>query len=436
MVNQRVLIRGGRIFDGERLINADVRLSDDRVVEIAESLSSGPGETVLDASDGVVSLSLCDLHTHTRLPGDGEAETLEGVTWSALLGGYSVLVSMANTTPVIDRVDRVHAIRELYARSAITFEVGASVTLERAGERLVDFNALTRAGVRWFSDDGSPVEDGLLLEGALRASRQYGFVVAQHAQDRSLARDGVINEGEFSDRTGVPGMPELAESAMVARDLEIVRSVGGRYHLMHVSSLASVALINRAVRDGLSVTAEVTPHHLYFDDEFLYRFDANLKVNPPIRSTSTRDALREAFLKGEIQIVATDHAPHPPWTKEASYRDAPFGLIGLQSAWSATLSSTWDHTDSSGAVVRSLRALSTEPRRLLGLPYRLEVGVTGDLSVFLPDQLVTLRADQIASASVNAPYVGETLRGSVRHVVVGGVPLVVDGELMRDGGMR
>jgi dihydroorotase len=246
----------------------------------------------------------------------------------------------------------------------------------------------------------------------------------------------VVNEGEFSDRVGIPGMPELAESAMVARDLEIVRSTGGRYHLMHVSSLASLALINRAKRDGLLVSAEVTPHHLYFTDEYLDRFDANLKVNPPLRSRRTRDGLRDALRRGEIQLVATDHAPHPPWTKEASYREAPFGLIGLQSALGATLTSIWDSDDTSGSIVRSLRALSTEPRRLLGLPQRLEVGAKGDLVVVQPDQMVTLRAEQIASASMNAPYVGEELRGFVRHVVVDGVPLVEEGEIVRDGGWR
>jgi dihydroorotase len=302
------------------------------------------------------------------------------------------------------------------------------ITVGRAGEQLAPFAELARAGVRIFTDDGSGVQDPLLMRRAMEYGRDLGITLAQHCEVAALTSGAVMHEGACCSRLGLPGWPALAEELMVFRDLELSRLTGARLHLLHLSTARSVELVRAAKADGVAVTAEACPHHFTLTDELLGSFDATFKVNPPLRSAADAAALREGLRDGTIDAVATDHAPHPPETKELPLDQAPPGMLGLQTAFALTLELGLE-------LPRVIELLATNPARIAGVADRhggpVAIGRPANLTVLDPEATWTVVPAALASKSRNTPYAGRTLRGMVRHTVLAGTPTVVDGEAQR-----
>ncbi|MDQ3738441.1 MAG: dihydroorotase [Actinomycetota bacterium] len=421
----RTVIRGGRVIDatGERL--TDVAVEHGLVAEIG----AGFDGDVLEAGGCIVAPGFVDLHAHLREPGGERAETIDSGTAAAAAGGYTAVVAMPNTDPAADTrsvIDFVTA----RARAAGHCEVvpAGCITVGRHGRELAPFAELAAAGVRLFTDDGAGVQDPLLMRRALEYARGLDIVLAQHCEVSRLTEGAVMHEGECCSRLGVPGWPALAEELMLHRDIELVRLTGTPMHFLHLSTAGSVALVKAAKVDRLPVTAEVSPHHLSLTDELLASFDADYKVNPPLRTMADVKALRAGLADGTIDAIATDHAPHTAETKEQPLDIAPPGMLGLETALGVALS----HLDMPLADV--LAAMSWKPAAIAGVDGRhggpIEPGRAANLVVFDADERWEVAPVRFASLSRNTPYRGVKLRGRVRHTLYEGRPSVRDGVVL------
>lgn len=422
-----IVIKGGVVVGPTGVVNADVLIDGERIVEVGVGLS---GDQVLDAQGCHVFPGFVDLHTHMREPGREEAETIESGSRAAALGGYTAVVAMPNTNPVQDSVAVVKFVRDQGDRAGLcdVFPSGC-ITVAREGKVLAPFADLAATGVRIFTDDGNGVQDPALMRRALEYARTLDVTMAQHCEVQDLTRNAVMDECACSSDLGLPGWPAIAEEMMVSRDIELSRLTGGRLHVLHVSTRGSVELVRRAKRDGLPITAEVTPHHLALDHELLRSFDPMFKVNPPLRSTEDVLALREGLVDGTIDAVATDHAPHPPRDKELPLDQAPPGMLGLEYAL-GVVNSVVDLSPS-----RLAEVFSANPARIAQIGDRHGVGAVsgGWANLTVVDLNASWQASDHRSASLsrNVPYHGRNLRGRVRHTVLYGRAVVLDGEATR-----
>jgi dihydroorotase len=435
-----VMIRGGTVVDetGER--RADVVVRDGIITEVAADLDVPARATVLDAAGCLVAPGLVDLHTHLRQPGGEEAETVETAARGAALGGYTAVVGMPNTDPPLDSAGAVLEVLGLGASAPCRVAVAGAITMGRAGERLAPMGELAALGVRLFTDDGTGVQDAGVMRRALEYARGLGVTLGQHCEDASLAAGGHMNEGAWSSRLGVPGVPAAAEELMVARDILLARLTGGRVHFLHLSTAGSVALVAAAKAEGLAVTAEVAPHHLALTDAELAGYDAVFKVNPPLRSQSDMAAVRAGCAAGTVDAVATDHAPHPSEAKDGPLDLAAPGMLGLETALAVTLEALGSNGVAPAMSVGAVLALmSWRPARIAGLAVDqggdqggpVAVGLPGNLCVIDPAERWEVDPDRLASRSRNTPWAGRTLTGKVRHTVYRGEPVVVDSEARR-----
>lgn len=426
----KLLLANGTVIDqsGERRI--DVRIADGRIVEIGDSLTPDPStERHLDISNCLLSPGFVDLHTHLREPGMTEAETIATGSAAAALGGYTAIVAMPNTDPTQDCVEVVEFVRQRGREVGLCdVRPSGSITIGRAGETLSPFAELKGAGVHLFTDDGSGVQDAGVMRRALEYAGELGLLLAQHCEVSSLTRGAVMHEGECCSHLGLPGWPALAEELMVHRDIELVRITGAPIHILHLSTQRSVELVRAAKADGLPVTAEATPHHLSLTDESLRAFDARFKVNPPLRTMADVEAVRDGVADGTIDAIATDHAPHPAWMKERPLDEAPPGMLGLETALGvsrAVLDVDWHHL---------LGALSWRPASIAGLAEvhgrPIEPGEPANLVVIDPSSDWSVDPAQLASLSDNTPFVGMGLRSRVRHTILHGTPVVLDGGIV------
>ncbi len=393
--------------------------------------SAPDGAEVIDA-DGLVALpGLVDLHTHLREPGREDAETILTGSQAAALGGYTAVLAMANTSPVTDTAEAASRVWELGREAGLVHvqPVGA-VTRGLAGEELAELGLMhrSRAGVTVFSDDGKCVHDARVMRRALEYVKAFGGVVSQHSQDPALAGPAACcHEGELSGRLGLPGWPGIAEEVIVARDVMLARHTGSRVHVAHVSTAGSVEVLRWAKAQGISVTAEVTPHHLLLTTDLLAGYDPTFKVNPPLRPHEDVEALRAALADGTIDAVATDHAPHARHDKEHAFVDAAFGMVGLETALAVVRTAM---PDLSWADVA--RVMSTTPARIAGLADQgrtLAAGAPAHVVLVEPDAEVTVDRDASASLSRNNPWHGRRLTSRVVHTVYGGRVTVRDGAL-------
>jgi len=426
-VSRRIVLRGGRVVDGLGERVADVAIDDGAVVAVGASV--GDGETV-DVGGCVVAPGFVDLHAHLREPGKEEAETIETGSRAGAKGGYTALVAMPNTDPPQDSVAVIDFVREQGRRAGLLEVVPSGcITLGRHGEALAPLAELATAGVSIFTDDGNGVQNELLMRRAMEYAKGLGVTLAQHCEVASLTKGAVMNECQCCTSLGLPGWPAIAEELMVYRDIELSRLTGARIHFLHLSTARSVELVRAAKRDGLAVTAEVTPHHLSLDENRLASFDTVYKVNPPLRSQRDIAALRAGVIDGTIDALATDHAPHPRRDKELSLDQAPPGMLGLETALGVALGVL--DID----LTRLVEVMSINPARIAGIADRhgrnIEPGAPANLVVF--DPAVTWQVDPqaMASKSRNTPYVGMTLRGRVRHTMFNGSFTVRDGEARR-----
>ena len=424
-----LLITNGRVIDrnGERRV--DVRIDGTSVSEVGEALDPVGSDRVIDAAGLVVSPGFVDLHVHLREPGREEAETIETGSRAAALGGFTAVVAMPNTDPTQDCVEVVDFVRRQGERAGLcdVYPAG-SITIGRAGETLAPFGELADAGVRIFTDDGNGVQDPLLMRRALEYADGLGITLAQHCEVERLTGGAVMHEGDCCSRLGLPGWPSLAEELMLHRDIELVRLTGVGMHFLHLSTAGSVELVRRAKAGGLPVTAEATPHHFSLTDERLESFDALYKVNPPLRTSADLAAIRAGLADGTIDAIATDHAPHAPESKERPLDEAPPGMLGLETALGVSLASL----DMPLADV--LAALSWRPAAIAGIDDRhgrpIETGEPANLTVIDPDVEWEVVPARLASKSRNTPYIGVSLRGRVRHTILNGTPVVVDGTVV------
>lgn len=424
------VIRGGTVVDATGSRRADVLIQEGRISSVGSKVGSTPaGTVVLDASGCMVTPGLVDLHAHLREPGAEEAETVESGARAAALGGYTAVVAMPNTDPPIDCVAVARQVLELGRESCCDIRVAGAITAGRRGARLAPMAELAALGVTMFTDDGAGVQDSRLMRRAMEYASALGVTLAEHCEDAALASGGHMHEGEWSSRLGIPGQPAEAEELMVMRDLALARLTGAKLHFLHLSTAGSLAIVRGAKASGLHVTAEVTPHHFTLTDAMLASYDPLFKVNPPLRTRQDVAAVKAALADGVVDAIATDHAPHPQQTKELPLEQAPPGMIGLETALAVAL------TELGLPLEKVLALLSWQPASIAGLTEEhggpITPGRPANLCVIDPSQKWVVDPSSLASRSRNTPFSGWTLSGKVRHTVLRGEPVVIDGKAQR-----
>jgi len=429
MSSERYLVRGAQLSDGT---TTDLLLADGVITGAGTRLSDA-GATVIDA-DGLIALpGLVDLHTHLREPGYEQSETVLTGSQAAAIGGFTTVFAMANTSPVQDTagvVEQVLALGE--SAGYVTVQPIGAVTVGLAGERLAELGAMaaSRANVRVFSDDGFCVSDPLLMRRALEYVKAFDGVVAQHSQEPRLTVGAQMNEGALSSELGLTGWPAVAEESIIARDVLLAEHVGSRLHVCHLSTAGAVDVVRWAKARGINVTAEVTPHHLLLTEELVAGYDARYKVNPPLRRREDVEALRQGLADGTIDIIATDHAPHPVEAKDCEWDAAANGMVGLESALSVA----------HAAVVETgfldwkdlVRVMSTTPARIgriQGQGQQLTVGAPAELTLYDPSARRVFGRSNLIGKGVNSPYLEMTLPGQVLATFHRGYATVLDGVL-------
>jgi len=434
-VTTSYLLTGASVL-GEQV--TDLLLADGVIAAIGQDLTVPADAVVVDARGLVALPGLVDLHTHLREPGREDAETIATGTRAAAAGGFTAVHAMANTSPTQDTAGVVEQVwrRGREAGFADVRPVGA-VTVGLKGEQLAELGAMadSAAQVRVFSDDGLCVWDPVLMRRALEYVKAFDGVVAQHAQEPRLTAGAQMHEGTVSSEIGLAGWPAVAEEAIIARDVLLAEHVGSRLHVCHLSTAGSVEIIRWAKQRGIDVTAEVTPHHLLLTDELARGYDPIYKVNPPLRTQADVDAVREGLADGTIDIVATDHAPHPREDKDGEWASAAFGMTGLETALSVVQATMVDTGRLTWADVA--RVLSFAPARIgradsgpraQGRP--LEAGEPANLTLVDPAARRTVVPEQQQTASVNSPLRGRELPGQVRATFLRGRATVLDGKVV------
>ncbi|MFM7069155.1 MAG: dihydroorotase [Actinomycetes bacterium] len=430
---KELVLAGGRVVDAAGEREADVVISDGVIVEVGPGLASGRAAAqVLDAGGCIVAPGLVDLHTHLRQPCREEAETVETGARAAALGGYTAVLAMPNTTPTMDCAAVVREVLELGRTAVCDGHASGAITVDRRGDALAPMAEMAELGVRIFTDDGSGVQDDRLMRRAMEYSVGLDVTLAQHCEVSSLSEGTCMHEGEWSSRLGLPGQPSEAEELMVMRDIALARLTGARVHFLHLSTAGSVAMVAAAKAGGLPISAEAAPHHFTLTDECCKDYDATFKVHPPLRTAADVAAVRAGIGDGTIDAIATDHAPHPPEDKERPFDQAPPGMLGLEYALALGFTELVDGGHASEFDV--LGALSWRPAAIAQMANHcgpIAAGHAANLCVIDPAARWTVDASGGASRSRNVPYVGRELRGRVRHTVLFGEAVVIDGAAQR-----
>ena len=433
-----IVLRQGLVVGEHSSRVQDVVIEDGLIREVAVNVVASSSAIEIDAEGCWVGPGFVDLHTHLREPGREEAETIESGARAGALGGFSALVAMPNTEPALDNAALVSYVLDRGERTPIDIAVAGAITQGRRGELLAPMAEMAALGVRLFTDDGVGVQDPSLMRRALDYAKPLGVRLAQHCEDELLAAGGTMNEGVVSSRLGLVGRPALSEELMVLRDIELVRLTGCPLHFLHLSTARSVAMVMAARSQGLPVTCEVAPHHFTLDESYLQTFDPHFKVHPPLRPASDVEALRAALIDGQIDAVATDHAPHAPELKDLPFDEAPPGMLGLEHAAALTYEalgadaanpSTFFSLLSRGpARVAQLRAGDARPRHSAH-GGAMVAGEDANVVLFDPKKRWTVRRDDLQSRATNTPYDGRQLIGQVRTLIAKGELVVHDGVL-------
>jgi dihydroorotase len=418
-----LLIKNGRVIDPANGIDkqCDVLIVDGEIAEVGRI--DKPVQTVIDATGRLVTPGLIDIHVHFREPGDEEEETIASGSAAAVAAGFTSVVCMPNTSPVIENetdVEYIHR-KGRQARKTHVYTMGA-ITKGRQGVELAEMGFMAEAGAVGFTDDGKGVQNPSVMLRALKYAAMFDVVVAQHCQDDSFAGEGVMNAGFYSTILGLPGMDALAEQAMLWRDIQLVKKIRLgriRYHAQHISTAGSVELIRAAKNDSLPITCEVTPHHLFFTEERCAEYDTNYKVNPPLRTARDIDALKEAIAEGLIDALVTDHAPHLQSEKELEFLAAPFGIASLECALGLYVKALIEPgiLDWPGLI----RLMTEKPAKIIGIDKgTLGKGKQADVTIIDPNAEYEIDVNKFRSKSRNCPYHGWKVKGKVEETIVGG----------------
>ncbi|MFQ5678281.1 MAG: dihydroorotase [Gemmatimonadota bacterium] len=421
-MSRPLLLQGGRLLDPSQELDewGDVLIVEGRIESCGGSIEGPETADRLDVSGLVVAPGFIDLHVHLREPGGEHKETIASGAAAAAAGGFTTVWAMPNTDPPIDDPAAVGYVRAAgeRARGARVMPVGAASRGQR-GERMTEVGELVASGAVAVSDDGSPIWDAGLMRRLLEYTQVFGIPVLQHAEVRELAAGGVMNEGKVATALGLRGIPCAAEAAMVARDLYLAELTGGHLHVCHVSSRASVEEIRRAKARGVRVTAEVTPHHLVLTEEEVRGYRSEMKMNPPLRTAEDREAVREGLADGTIDAIATDHAPHHYEEKEREFDDAPFGVVGLETALGVGIAELVG--DGLLSLPELVDRMACAPARIMGVPGgTLREGSLADIVVFDPREPWTADPSRFLSRGRNTPFAGRRLVGRVRRTLVAG----------------
>ena len=418
-----MLLKNGKIINPKNRFEdiSDIRIENGIIAQIGKNITQKENEEAIDLTGKIVTPGLVDMHCHLREPGFNAKETIKTGILAAIHGGYTAICPMANTNP---QVDNAATLMYTISKAKETGEIGfypiCAVTKGLKSEKIVNVSELLDCGAIAFSDDGKPVENMHLLREALKYINSHNSIIISHSEDSSLANCGCINEGKVSTRLGLKGIPAITESLAIARELEVVRSVNGRYHFAHVSTKRSVELIRQAKKEGLQITAETAPHYFSLTEDDMIDYDAKYKVNPPLRTKEDLEAIIEGLKDGTIDVIATDHAPHTVHEKQLPIQDAPMGISGFETALGITLTHLV-HTEKM-TLAEVIKKLTFAPANILHLQNQgtIEEGKEANLTVMDINEEWTVKASEFKSKCRISPFDGKKLKGKAKMTIIKG----------------
>jgi len=409
---KKLVLQGGTILDplSGTSKKGNVVIEKNKIKSIDSAAAKG--EDMIDCSGLVITHGFCDLHVHFREPGREDKETLQTGSRAALAGGFTRVCIMPNTSPPLDSPESIRFIVGKAEECPVHIHPIGAVTKGQKGQELTEVQGIISEGAVALSDDGLPISDAQVMRLALEYTSMFDKPVINHAEDECLRNNGLMNEGEISTRLGLAGNPSLAEAIMIQRDLELANMIQAKLHVPHVTSASGSANIRRMKKSNQNITAEATPHHLFFNDQALLEYNTNFKVAPPIRTENDRKKLIKAVKDGTIDCIATDHAPHTIEEKEATFEIAPFGMIGLESCFGA-VNKVLDMP-----LKELLKLLTVNPRRIMGFDNDLfTIGCPAELTILDPEQEWVFKEQNIYSKSRNTPFLGEKLKGKIHFTI-------------------
>ena len=412
-IPRKLLLHGGTIFDPflDKSKKANILIKNNKISAMGPNIKDKDA-TKINCKGLVITHGFCDVHVHFREPGQENKETLNTGSLAALAGGFTRVCVMPNTTPPLDSPESIKFIIDKSANCPIFIHPIGAVSKSQNGEELTEVEGMVKEGAVAVSDDGLPITDSQVMRLALEYSSMFNIPVINHAEDECLRNDGVMNEGEVSTRLGLSGNPSLSESIMIQRDLELANLIKTKIHVPHVSSSSGVSNIKRMKKNNSKISAEVTPHHLYFNDNALSGYNTNFKVAPPIRTEKDRKALIKGLKDGTIDCIATDHAPHTTEEKEASFDMAPFGMIGLESCF-GVVNKVLDLP-----LKEIIKLLTINPRNIMNFNSNLfKKGASAEITIIDPDHEWLFSEENIYSKSKNSPFIGEKLKGKIHYTL-------------------
>lgn len=414
-----MIIKNGLLIDPvkEQIYAADIKICDGKIAEIAEMIEASEGETVIDAAEKYVAPGLIDGHVHFRDPGPTYKEDIHTGAMAAAAGGFTTVICMANTTPVVDNVETLTYILEKGKKEKINVLQSGAVSVGFQGKELTDFETLLARGATGFTDDGIPLKDTDFVRRAMEKAKELDVVLSFHEEDPALIANNGVNRGKASEFYGIGGSPKEAEISMVKRDCELAKETGARINIQHISSAEAVELVRQAKAAGAFVYAEATPHHFTLTEEACIKYGTLAKMNPPLRTEEDRQAIIKGLQDGTIDMIATDHAPHSAEEKARTITEAPSGIIGLET--SLALGITNLVKPGYLSFVELIKKMSLNPARIYGLDRgTLKIGKAADLVIFDADQ--SWLPKEYFSKAANTPFTGKELCGEVCMTISGG----------------
>jgi dihydroorotase len=418
-MGSKILIKNGRLIDPENgaACRKDIYIEGRLIRDIEDKIDYGNGDIrIIDAEGMFVMPGLVDMHVHLRDPGLEEEETIESGAEAALAGGITSMACMPNTSPVIDSPHLVRYVIEKADSTDCSIYPVAAMTRGIGGKEITEMGLLCEEGAVAFSDDGMCVSDGRLMFEIMRYSLQFGKPLILHEEEYSFSEYGLMNEGKFSTRLGLEGISRLSDDLIIQRDIMLAGKTGARIHITHLSTSTALDMIRRAKKDGISVTCDVTAHHLFFNDSFLESFNTNLKVKPPLRSRNDQLALIEGVKDGTIDAIISDHAPHLDTEKNTTFKEAAFGTTGLETLFAASYTKLC--REHKVGIDRLVRLLTLGPSAIIGINAgKISRGAPADITVADPGADFTPRADCFISRSKNSAFIGQKLYGKIRFTI-------------------
>jgi dihydroorotase len=417
----KIVIKNGRLLDPSSRVDEelDILIEDEKVADISKKIKVRNDYGVIDAGGCLVLPGLIDMHVHFREPGREDVETIYGGSTVAAKSGFTSVCTMPNTDPVIDNQALVRFIKLEAEKGPINVFPAATITKGMKGEEISEMGELISAGAVAFTDDGLPIKSSILMRRALEYSRMFDVPIMTHSEDLNLTDDGIMNEGRNSTLLGLKGIPKASEEVMIARDVILTRLTGGRLHVAHVSSGGSIEIIRRAKSDGTSVTCETAPHYFSLTDDAVAEYLSMAKMKPPLRTEEDRKAIIDGLKKGTIDVIASDHAPHPLNEKMQELEYAPFGIVGLETA--VPLIITVLVRENGFTYQEAFEKVTINPARVLKLDRgELKIGKIADVTVINPEKKVSITEEFMLSKCKNSPFIGKDLYGSVEYTICNG----------------